>query len=242
MNDGILFFPHEVASSDPIKLVEAKFDIVGYGIVYKLFERIFSLGYYSPWNEDVCLLFSAECRLKPEQVQPVVDYAVQKRVFSSELYTRFNILTSEDIQSKFFFAARKRDSLNINNDFLLVDLNKIFCKSSGSGSAASGKGVKEDLFESFIVAKDEDALESFVRGNNIFKPWLNQFDYMVICYAFSLCLKKEKRNLDYLFGILGNWKKQGYTSIRDIDDSILRVPSNLGEDCPEYLYRAHIDF
>lgn len=240
MNDGILFFPHEVVLADSIKFVRAKYGIAGYGIIYLLYERIFSLGYYTPWNEDICAVFALEeCHLAPEKVQPVVDYAVQKNVFSAELYNKYNILTSADIQSKFFFAAKSRPKLNINNDFLLINLDEIFARSSASGS--DKKKTNDNLFNLYIEAKEANRCEEFILSNEIFKPWLNQFEYMVIVYAFAICMRKNKQNLDYLFGILGNWKKSGYTTLSEIDDPILRVPEFLGE-CPEYLHTSHIDF
>jgi len=239
MNNGILFFPHEVSVPDNIKLVRAKFGIAGYGIVYMLYERIFSLGYYTPWNEDICALFAEECHLLPEKVQPVVEYAVLKNVFCSELYDKFKILTSADIQSKFFYAARKRDEIKINNDFLLIDLDKIFIKSSAASSGSKTSEV--DIFKSYLEAKQNDSCKEFIIKNDIFKPWLEQFEYMVILYAFAICIRKNKQNIDYLFGILGNWKKNGYTCLDEIGDPILSVPDFLGE-CPEYLHTLHTNF
>ena len=240
MNDGILFFPHDVYPDDTIKLIQAKFGILGYGIIYKLLERIYSLGYYTAWNDDICMIFSDECRLTPEHIQPVVDYALLKGFFNNGLYKKYSILTSADIQSKFFFAARKRDELKVNNDFLLVDLNTVF-SSEVSGINASKNEKKDDLFQKYLDAKDNDERECLVLSNELFKPWLNQFEAIVIVYAFAICLRKNKKNLDYLFGILGNWKKSGYTSLDDIDDPILSVPDFLG-NCPEYLHKSHIDF
>ena len=241
MNDGILFFPHEVVPADSIKLVRAKYGIAGYGIIYMLYERIFSLGYYTPWNEDICALFAEECHLAPEKVQPVVDYAIFKAVFDNELYKKYSILTSADIQSKFFFAARKRDKLKVNNNYLLVDLAQIMPSGYASEPAGKGKVKNDNLFSLYLNARSEDKCEEFIIQNDIFKPWLEQFEYMVIVYAFAICVRKNKKNLDYLFGILGNWKKSGYTSLDDIDDPILSVPEFLG-DCPEYLHTSHRNF
>lgn len=239
MNDGILFFPHEVTTPDCIKLVRAKFGIAGYGIIYLLYERIFSLGYYTPWNEDICALFAEECHLRPENVQPVIDYAVTKNVFNKELYDKFSILTSADIQGKFFYAARKRDEIKLNNNFILIDLEKVLGKSSAASSGS--RTVEVDIFKSYLEAKENDKCEEFIVKNDIFKPWLEQFEYMVILYAFAICIRKNKQNIDYLFGILGNWKKNGYTSLNEIGDPILSVPDFLG-DCPEYLHTLHTNF
>ena len=239
MNDGILFFPHEVAMPDHIKLVRAKFGIAGYGIIYMLYERIFSLGYYTPWNEDICSLFAEECHLKPENVQPVIDYAVAKKVFDSELYTKYNILTSADIQSKFFYAAKNRKTLRLNNNFILINLESVL--ESSPAASYVGRAVEGDIFKLYLEAKENDKCEEFIAQNDIFKPWLEQFEYMVILYAFAICIRKNKQNIDYLFGILGNWKKSGYTCLDEIGDPILSVPDFLGE-CPEYLHTLHTDF
>lgn len=239
MNDGILFFPHEVTMPDPIKLVKAKFGIAGYGIIYMLYERIFSLGYYTPWNEDICDLLAEDCHLTADKIQPVIDYAVLKKVFDRELYEKYSILTSADIQSKFIHAAKKRDTLRLNNNFILIDLEKTFGKTSADSSGCGP--VNTDIFKSYLEAKENDKCEEFIVKNDIFKPWLEQFEYVVILYAFAICIRKNKKNIDYLFGILGNWKKNGYTCLDEIGDPILSVPDFLGE-CPEYLHKVHTNF
>ena len=236
--DGISFFPHYVVPDDSIRLVHAKFGIAGYGVIFKLFERIFSQSYYSNWNEDICALFAADCLLLPEKVQPVVDYAVEKGVFSKDLYTKFSVLTSEQIQKNYFYACKNVSDLKLRNELLLVDTSVIFQNSEPEVHSGNSN---RDLFHDYIVAQENECGEEFVLNNDVFRPWLLQFDYMVILYAFSICIRKNRKNLDYLFGILGNWKKNGYTSLDEVGDPILSVPGFL-EGAPEYLYKSHVNF
>lgn len=238
MESGIAFFPHYTVPDDSIRLVHAKFGISGYGIVFKLFERIFSHGYYSDWNEDICALFAADCLLTAERVQPVVDYAIEKNVFSKDLYAKYSVLTSAQIQKNYFYACKKVSELKLRNELLLVDTSVIFCNSEPEPNPVKSD---KDLFHDYLVAQENECGEEFVNNNEVFRPWLLQFDYMVILYAFSICIRKNRKNLDYLFGILGNWKKNGYTSLDEVGDPILSVPEFL-EGAPEYLYRSHINF
>lgn len=58
---GLDYFPldTDMEQDDKIALIEAKYGIVDFGVVIKLFKKIYhSDGYYCNWNEEIQLLFS----------------------------------------------------------------------------------------------------------------------------------------------------------------------------------------
>ena len=57
MKCGLKTFPLSVDLDDSVKLVEAEFGLKGYAVVIKLYQAIYSRGYYMKWDIDTELLF-----------------------------------------------------------------------------------------------------------------------------------------------------------------------------------------
>jgi hypothetical protein len=55
IKQGLDYFPMDVEVDDKIELIEAKHGISGFGILVKLFQKIYKEGYYLNWNEETLL-------------------------------------------------------------------------------------------------------------------------------------------------------------------------------------------
>lgn len=226
--DGIPYFPHECTLPMPMRLVQSKYGLVGYGVMYKLYEKIFSSGYYIEWNDEICEIFAYEdCRLKPELVSGVVSLCLEKGVFDREIYARHGVLTSAEIQTKFYHAAKHRKSFGFEPELCLIDVEECDRAPVGSGGASpsptrQGRQRKGELFDLYKKAAQAGGGVDFVRGCDSFKSWLECMEPEVILSAFELCIRKQKENEDYLFGVLGNWKGEGIVYPEDISDPLLK--------------------
>ncbi len=54
---GLDYFPLDVSFDDNIELLEAEEGLEGFAILIKLWQKIYSNGYYIEWNDDCLLLF-----------------------------------------------------------------------------------------------------------------------------------------------------------------------------------------
>lgn len=126
---GLDYFYLSCSPNDRIQLIEAEFGITGFAIVVKLFTKIYEgCGYYCEWNDEVALLFSRKaCGLAQGDnvVSEVVNAALKRSLFSSELFEKYGILTSPGIQKRFFEAAKRRTEVEVNEDYLLFDVSKM---------------------------------------------------------------------------------------------------------------------
>ena len=224
--DGIPYFPHECTLPMPMRLVQSKYGLVGYGVMYKLYEKIFSNGYYTEWNDEICEIFAYEdCRLKTELVSEVVALCLEKGVFDREIYARHGVLTSADIQTKFYHAAKHRKNFGFEPELCLIDVDKIRKSETREIGKKKHHSESEDLFNLYKKAAQVGDEVDFVKGCDAFKPWLECMEPEVIASAFELCIRKHKENEDYLFGILGNWKGEGIVYPEDIREPLLKNSS-----------------
>ena len=151
MKTGLDYFPLDVYGDDRWDLIEAEFGITGFGVMVKLYQKIYGgAGYYCDWTREVALLFCHGCGLGGGVVSEIVAAAFRRGFFDKALYERYRILTSAEIQKRYFEAATRRKQVTVIKEYLLVELDQkidavVLSKEdrnafSGNGSI-SGKNV-----------------------------------------------------------------------------------------------------
>ena len=120
MSNGINYFPLDVHLDDAFELIEAEFGLTGFAIIVKLYQKIYSLGYYCEWTKDVALLFSKKegC----SAVSEIVSAAIRRGIFDKKLYEKYQILTSAGIQKRYFEIVSRRKKVDVKTEYLLIDV------------------------------------------------------------------------------------------------------------------------
>jgi hypothetical protein len=126
---GIGYFPFDVDffNDEKIEYTSARFGIKGEIIAIHLLCKIYRNGYYTEWNDDESTLLAKRAGegITPSLVSEVVKELVKRRFFDESLLNRFAILTSRGIQSRYFEATKRYQSVEVFEEFLLVDVSKM---------------------------------------------------------------------------------------------------------------------
>ena len=123
---GLSYFPldTDIDQDDKIALIEAQHGIIGFGIIIKLFKKIYSnSGYYYEWNEQTQLLFSRQVGVDFKKVIEVIDDALKWGLFENKLFKKYKILTSKRIQRTYLEATTRRREINLIQEYLLNGVN-----------------------------------------------------------------------------------------------------------------------
>lgn len=126
MKDGVDYFPLDVNVDKKFRLVEAKFGIVGFGVIVKLFQLIYAEnGYYCEWDEDTALIMAAEnsCQKYPlsiDDVQDIISEAISRGIFDKGMYDKYGILTSKGIQRRYLEMTKRRSRVDVEQRYLLI--------------------------------------------------------------------------------------------------------------------------
>lgn len=80
-------------------------------------------GYYIRWDEDSVFLVADEVGAKEGLVEEVVAKAIQSDFFDKWQFDQHQILTSKGIQKRFFEATAKRKGVEVNQLYLVNDVN-----------------------------------------------------------------------------------------------------------------------
>ena len=163
---GLDYFSFDVNffDNDKVALIEAEFGMKGVFILLKLLCKIYSEGYYCEWGEDQCLLFTSR-KLKPsipdltaKFTQQVVESLVKRNFFNKDLYEKHSILTSRNIQERYFEVAKRRQKNDFDTAFWLLTNNKNVDRNAENVDIFSQRKVKESkVKESKVNNLPQDA-------------------------------------------------------------------------------------
>lgn len=120
---GLDYFPLDVNIDDNLELIEAEHGLPGFAIIIKLWQKIYSNGYYLEWSEDSSLLFSRKINSELILVNSVINSCFRRNIFDENLYKKYEILTSSGIQKRYLTACyqSKRKSIPFIKPYLLVN-------------------------------------------------------------------------------------------------------------------------
>lgn len=123
---GLDYFPLDVDidQDDKIQLIEARFGITGFGIIIKLFMKIYKEGYFYEWTEKEQLLFSKRINVDINLVNDVINECIKWDLFDSNIYEKYKILTSKGIQRRYLEATGRRKQVEIIKEYCLIDVSK----------------------------------------------------------------------------------------------------------------------
>lgn len=146
---GISYFPLDVDNDDKLDLIEAEFGLTGFAVVVKLYQRIYKLGYYCEWNDEVALLFGKRIGLGGRAVSEIVSAALKRALFDRELYEKYGILTSRGIQKRYFEIVSRRKNVEVDQRYLLVpcdilqhDVNIMYAETQIMSTSCTQKSEK----------------------------------------------------------------------------------------------------
>ena len=121
VKQGVDYFPLDVHMDDKMRFIEVKHGLEGFAVVIKLYQKIYSVGYYYPLGEDEKLLFANDIGITPEKLEEIVNECVKRGIFDRESYEKSNVLTSKGIQKRFAEMINRRKKAEIDDSHVLCD-------------------------------------------------------------------------------------------------------------------------
>lgn len=156
---GLDYFPHNCIPDQRLELIEAEFGLTGYAVVLKLYEKIFvEKGYFCEWTKDVALMFARKNGVGVNVVSEIVNASIRRGIFDNNLFKKYQILTSKEIQETYLevVSKLKRTSVNLIQEYLLVDCT-LFSVSSEKTQVSS---EKTKVYSSEKYTKERKVKES----------------------------------------------------------------------------------
>lgn len=125
---GLEYFPLDVdifSPSSKLKKVIRKSGLTGFAIIIMLYMHIYSQGYFCSWTEeDEFEFYDSIKQINLDELRKTVDDSVNLGIFDKTIYTKYKVLTSEDIQARYFEACCRRKEVEVINEYLLIKTSK----------------------------------------------------------------------------------------------------------------------
>ena len=118
---GLDYFPFDCVSDGKTELIEAEYGLQGFAIIVKLLQMIYGQrGYYCEWNAEVALLFAHKNNVGGNVVSETIKSALRRGIFNEDLFAKYGILTSAEIQKTYFEAVERRKQIEVKKEYLLI--------------------------------------------------------------------------------------------------------------------------
>ena len=136
------YFPMDCVMNDAMKLLEAEFGLTAFAVVVKLWQKIYAgRGYYCEWTREVALVFAQECGVGANVVSEILASAFKRGIFDRDLFDKYQILTSDGIQRRYFEAVKRRKQVKVDERFLLVSVAREEVNADNNGVNVDINGV-----------------------------------------------------------------------------------------------------
>lgn len=124
---GLEYFPLDVdiASDEKIEYLEGETGIEGFGIYIKLLAAIYRNGYFIPFTKTQLSIYSRRFFVDKNTLSAVVSVCKNIGLFDEDMFSRFNVLTSHGIQTRYLLASERRQAVDIIQEFCLLDAAEI---------------------------------------------------------------------------------------------------------------------
>lgn len=125
--EGLDYFPLDVDmdQDDKIALIEARYGLVGFGVVIRLFMKIYKNSYFYEWTEKEQLLFARRVNVDINVINEIINDCLKWGIFDESIYEKHKVLTSRGIQRRYLKAADRRQRVQINSTYLLLDYEEV---------------------------------------------------------------------------------------------------------------------
>jgi len=121
LKQGVDYFPLDVILDDKFELIEAVHGVAGFGVVVKLYQKIYGSGYYLCVDERFILMLSKRINVDINLINAIINDCVKWGLFDRDLYENHQVLTSKGIQKRYFEIVTRRKEVHVDERFMLVD-------------------------------------------------------------------------------------------------------------------------
>ncbi len=122
LKNGVDYFPLNVVMDDKFELIEAEHGIEGFGVLIKLYQKIYASNYWIKFDKKAVLVFSNRVNVNKNSINVIINSCIEWNIFDAKLFKKYEILTSKGIQKRFFEIVKRRKVVEVCNELLLIKI------------------------------------------------------------------------------------------------------------------------
>lgn len=233
--EGLDYFSLDVDifEDEVIEGISGEFEIKGELAVIKLLCAVYKKGYFIVWNDLMQAKIAKQIQGSKGLVNQIVARLVEWNFFDRDLFNSAKVLTSVNIQNRYFEAIKRRKSPKPTLYVINVDINST--SSDVNADINTQSKVKESKVNQTKEPKTTETTKDIYTNarEEIFNKietefgrplspieletigiWIDEdhFSYEIVICALQEAVLNQVWNLKYMNTILQNWSKQHITN------------------------------
>lgn len=157
----LTYFSHDcnMRQDKALHFLCAKYkSITPYAVYNIILETIFgsSEGYFMPWTEREIVLLSDRIYLSIDDTLMIINDTLTNDLFNINLFKKYNILTSKELQRRYLRMCERRKMLIFINEYLLIDYKS---ELENTGDYKNSKKIEKLLSAIHIISYNEATKE-----------------------------------------------------------------------------------
>lgn len=153
---GIDYFPLDCQFDDKIELLLMEKGAPGLGVLITTLQMIYAIeGYFIKNTKDLHLIIKRKIDVDVNEVSDCINVCLDRNIFDPKLHKKHGILTSKGIQKRYFEAAKKKKSVQINKDYIIngIDSGENWVNVDGNATKEKEE-VKEKEYKDYQIVFD----------------------------------------------------------------------------------------
>lgn len=113
---GLDYFPMDINILHNVKIRRAlrKYGEKGFMAYIHLLCEIYNNSYFLEIGENELFEFADVFSLNDEEAEPMIDYLVKIKLFDAEIWEKYHVLTSQEIQNR-YFSAKSKSNIDLSS-------------------------------------------------------------------------------------------------------------------------------
>jgi len=124
LKSGLDYFPLDTKMDDEVELIESEHGIVGFGVLIKLYQKIYANNYWFKLDKKEKIIFSNRLNVGINTIDVIINSCIEWVIFDKKIFKDYEVLTSHGIQKRYFKIIDRRLSVDIVNEYTLIDYSK----------------------------------------------------------------------------------------------------------------------
>lgn len=194
---GIDFFPLDVEFDDKVELYIIENGAVSLSVLVTVWQLIYrGEGYCISYCNDLFLQVKRRILLDIDEVKHCIDAAIDRGIFSKDLFLSYKILTSSALQKRYFIAARKKKMVSVVKNYLCRGVSDVgncnvkwvdIAENATKEEEEEELEVKEDIYSAAETAVDVDETKTYFskKGRKLRGKVLEDFNIFWDAFAYK---------------------------------------------------------
>lgn len=213
--EGLDYFPLDCKMDDKVYMVEVELGLEGFALFIKLLMKIYNENYYIEWTERKAKIFANQNNTNIDVVNKLINVCLSEDLFDKKLYKKYQILTSNGIQKRYFHSIKTRKDIFVIKEYLINGIDNYLDNLINVNINSINKSINsiKDKHNPHSIVKESKVNNIKEKKKYLDVVLLTEDEYKKLIDKFGEVMAKDKiEGLSLYIQKIGDEKAKKYKS------------------------------